>query len=80
MSFFFKAGLPDVYRGKYRDKETAGPLYAMEIKEIMEEQKKKGEEVAVYIHESMLSCAGQVIPPKDYLRDAYKQVDGENLK
>lgn len=67
-----QAGLPDIYRGKHRDPETAGPLYALEIKEIVEEQKKKGDEVGVFIHESMLSCAGQVIPPKGYLRDAYK--------
>lgn len=61
-----------MYRGKYRDKETAGSLYAQEIKETLEAQKKKGEEVAVYIHESMLSCAGQIIPPKGYLSDVYK--------
>ena len=61
-----------MYRGKYRDEETAGPLYAQEIKEIVEEQKKKGEDVGVFIHESLLSCAGQIIPPKGYLRDVYK--------
>lgn len=63
-----------MYRGKYRDEETAGPLYAKEIKEIVEEQKKKEDEVAVFIHESMLSCAGQVIPPEGYLKEVYKQV------
>ena len=67
-----QASLPDTYRGQYRDRETAGPLYAKEIKEIVDKQKEKDDEVAVYIHESMLSCAGQVIPPKGYLKDVYK--------
>lgn len=61
-----------MYRGKYRDEDTAGPLYAQEIKEILDKQKEKGDEVAVFIHESMLSCAGQIIPPKGYLKDVYK--------
>lgn len=67
-----QASLPDVYRGQYRDPETAGPLYALEVKQILEEQKKKGKEVGVFIHESMLSCAGQIILPKGYLEDVYK--------
>ena len=38
----------------------------------MDRQKEKDDEVAVYIHEPMLSCAGQIIPPKGYLKDVYK--------
>jgi len=67
-----QASIPDVYRGKYQDQETAGLLYAQEIKAIVEEQRSKGDEVAVYIHESMLSCAGQIVPPKGYLTEVYK--------
>lgn len=61
-----------MYRGKYRDKDTAGPLYAEEVKEILDAQREKGKEVAAFIHESMLSCAGQIIPPKGYLTEVYK--------
>ncbi len=58
-----------MYRGQYQDPLTAGSLYAMEIKEVLDKHK---EGVAAFIHESMLSCAGQIIPPKNYLRDVYK--------
>ncbi len=67
-----QASLPDVYRGEYKDKETAGPLYAKEIKAILDTQRTEGDEVAAYIHESMLSCAGQIVPPKGYFTDVYK--------
>lgn len=71
--FLVQACLPDVYRGKYRDKDTAGPLYADEVKQILDTQKERGKDVAAFIHESMLSCAGQIIPPKGYFTEVYRQ-------
>ena len=47
-------------------------MYAKEIKEIVDHQKELEDEVGVFIHESMLSCAGQVIPPRGYFKEAYK--------
>lgn len=69
---FLKASLPDVYRGKYQNKDTAGALYARDVKEILDGQKEKGKQVAAFIHEPMPSCAGQIIPPKGYLTESYK--------
>jgi len=63
------APLPDLYRGQYRDPETAGELYASEVKRIAKEQ--CDNKVAAFIHESMPCCAGQIIPPEGYLRAAY---------
>ncbi|KAJ8948390.1 hypothetical protein NQ314_008430 [Rhamnusium bicolor] len=73
------ASLPDSYRGKYRDthykKEEIGKLYANEIKEICEKiQKEKGNGICAFIAESLVSCGGQVIPPKDYFKEVYKHV------
>lgn len=71
--------LPDVYRGKHHHPKTAGPLYAKEIKNIVESQREKEDEVAVFIHESMLGHAGQIVPPEGYFRDAYKCVETSSV-
>src|SRR5699024_1140042 len=34
----------------------------------------KGEGICAFIAESLLSCGGQVIPPKNYLKEVYKHV------
>lgn len=59
--------IPDEYRGKYTDPETAGQLYADEFKQIL-----GAEKVGAFIHETILCCAGQVILPKGYLKAVYK--------
>ncbi len=63
-----------MYRGKYTDVQTAGSDYAKEIKQIVERQEKCSDQVAAFIHESLLSCAGQIVLPDGYLKDAYKYV------
>ena len=63
-----------MYRGWYRDPETAGELYAEEVRKIIEEQHGRGNQVSTFIHESMLSCAGQIVTPKGYLKAAYEWV------
>ena len=46
-----QAPLPDVYRGKYRDPETAGQLYAEEVKELIDQAHSKGRKVLiVFLH------------------------------
>ena len=40
-----QAPLPDVYRGKYRDPETAGQLYAEEVKKLIDQAHSKGKKV-----------------------------------
>ena len=40
-----QAPCPDVYRGEHRDPETAGHLYALEVKRMIEEAQSKGKKV-----------------------------------
>ena len=42
MYVHMQAPLPDVYRGKYRDPETAGQLYAEEVKKLIDQAHSKG--------------------------------------
>jgi ethanolamine-phosphate phospho-lyase len=67
---------PDVFRGKFTDKnspsEDLGEKYANEVKLSIEKAKEKGRTVAAFYAESLQSCAGQVIPPKGYLKNVYK--------
>lgn len=66
---------PDAYRGKYTSEkytdEELGRLYADEVQKII--QQNDGN-VAAFIVESLQSCAGQVMLPKNYLRQVYKHV------
>ncbi len=65
--------LPDSYRGKYVG-ENCGIDYANHAKEIIENLKKEGRKIAGFIGESMISCGGQVVPPKNYFKEIYKYV------
>lgn len=70
---------PDVYRGTYTDKnhteEELSELYASEISKIIENLKSENKEgIAGYIAESLQSCGGQVLPPKDYFKKVFKYV------
>ncbi len=61
-----------MYRGEFQDPETAGELYAREAKQMIEQEEKGGRKIAAFIHESLLSCAGQIVPPKGYLPAVYR--------
>ena len=69
---------PDVYGGKYTDKDyriadLAG-IYAKPIKDICSELQMKGKGVAAFIAESLQSCGGQIVPPSGYFREVYRAV------
>nr|CAH7728947.1 unnamed protein product [Callosobruchus chinensis] len=71
--------IPDPYRGKYRNDrysdEELGELYAEEVRQICENAKNmNGGGISAFIAESMISCGGQVIPPKNYFQQVYKHV------
>ncbi|XP_053202717.1 5-phosphohydroxy-L-lysine phospho-lyase-like [Panonychus citri] len=73
------APLPCNYRGKYNkdkhfDDEKIGKLYAREVASLIETAEEKGRHIAAFISESMISCGGQVIPPKGYLKEVYRLV------
>jgi len=71
--YIHKIPTPDLYRGKYRygDPE-AGIKYANEVKNAIKKIGDKGEKAAAFICESLPGCAGQIILPDGFLKEAYK--------
>ena len=72
------ASLPCSYRGKFnRDTHTEDEIcdgYAQEVSDIIENAHHNGRKIAAFIGESMISCGGQVLLPKDYLKKVYSHV------
>lgn len=66
--------LPDTYRGMYRDPKTAGVKYASHISEQIKKIERAGRKIAGFIGESIISCGGQIVLPKGYLKAVYQQV------
>jgi 4-aminobutyrate aminotransferase-like enzyme/Ser/Thr protein kinase RdoA (MazF antagonist) len=70
-----KITMPDVYRGKYRASDPeAGEKYAREITSVLDQINKEGRGVAAFICEPLMGCGGQIIFPKNYLREAFRHV------
>ncbi|ESO11579.1 hypothetical protein HELRODRAFT_108850, partial [Helobdella robusta] len=69
---------PDVYRGKYTDQShpdyDLGKLYADEVRQVLERLPSEGRRVAAFFAESLQSCGGQILPPKNYLKYVYQYV------
>jgi len=64
---------PDLYQGVFRAGDPdAGPRYAAFVREAIERARAEGREVAGFIHESLLSCGGQIVLPPGFLREAYR--------
>jgi ethanolamine-phosphate phospho-lyase len=74
--FVHVAPVPDVYRGKYRDSEynedELCDLYVNEVVQLVENAEKKNRKIAIFLAESLQSCGGQIVYPKNYLRNVYK--------
>lgn len=65
--------LPDSFRGKYTGADC-GIDYANHAKEIIQKLKAEGKEIAGFIGETMISCGGQIVPPKNYFKEVYKHI------
>ena len=66
---------PDSYRGLYRDDGVdIGPKYAEHVAEIVEQLGARGARPGAFIAESILSCAGQIVLPPNYLAQAYRAI------
>jgi 4-aminobutyrate aminotransferase-like enzyme/Ser/Thr protein kinase RdoA (MazF antagonist) len=65
--------LPDPYRGKYTGKDC-GTKYANHAKDLIDQLRAEGKGIAGFIGESMISCGGQIVPPKNYFKEVYKHV------
>lgn len=67
--------MPDTYRGKYRkDDPKAGIHYAEYIMQAINKVQRERRGIAGFICESILSCAGQIVLPNDYLKTAYQYI------
>ncbi len=66
--------MPDTYRGRFRDPDTAGAQYAAALPEAIADLRGRGVEPAAFYCESMLGCGGQIVLPEGYLRAAYAHV------
>ena len=65
--------MPDVYRGKYRGKNAADS-YTHYVDKIVNKIRAEGRDLAGFIGESILSCGGQIVLPKGYLKNVYAKV------
>lgn len=72
--YVHKVPMPDVYRGPYKDPQTAGRRYAQHVRTALKRITSTRRRLAAFICESMLSCAGQIVPPPGYLEAAYRHV------
>jgi 4-aminobutyrate aminotransferase-like enzyme len=64
--------LPDGYRGRFRGAEReVGESYGNEVGRVIENA---GAPIAGFLVESLISCAGQIVPPEGYLETAFRHV------
>jgi len=71
--FVHTISLPDPFRGKYRG-EDSGKDYLEEVENAIQTIYQNGNKVSVFIAESIMGCGGQLVPPKDFLKDAFNLV------
>ena len=65
--------LPDTFRGLYKGKDT-GHLYANHVIGIIKMLESKNAKPAAFIHESIVSCGGQIELPDKFLKETYRHV------
>jgi 4-aminobutyrate aminotransferase-like enzyme/Ser/Thr protein kinase RdoA (MazF antagonist) len=65
--------LPDAFRGQYRGENT-GSKYASHIHGFLDVLEHNDQKLAAFIHESIVSCGGQIELPKGFLNEVYQIV------
>ncbi|MCH9649560.1 MAG: aminotransferase class III-fold pyridoxal phosphate-dependent enzyme [Deltaproteobacteria bacterium] len=64
--------VPDGYRGPHRGSgEEVGGLYGDTVVQAIAAADARGTPIAAFIHESIISCGGQVVLPPGYLQQTY---------
>lgn len=70
-----KVMTPDVYRGPYKAEDLeAGKKYAHGVAEVIAKIQSQGKNIAAFICESLMGCAGQIVFPENYLKNAFAHV------
>ena len=67
--------MPDAYRGKYRGNNAADG-YVDEVEKVIKQIQKNGNNIPVFIAESLMGCGGQLVMPEGFLKRAYELVRG----
>lgn len=77
------APVPDTYRGKYRSSEYSeeqlSDLYAQEVIKLVENAERNGRKICLFYAESLQSCGGQIVYPKNYLRKVYNYLQPKGI-
>jgi len=67
--------MPDGYRGPYKGQGAkTGAAYAEDVKNAIHRIEDQDRGVAAFICESMLGCAGQIVLPEGYMKQAFQYV------
>ena len=61
-----------MYRGKFKDSETAGGQYAREVEKIVEGLVTEGKSPCCFIHETVITNSGMCLLPQGYLAPVYR--------
>ncbi len=70
-----KVPMPDIYRGIYRENvENPGLQYAKHLEHTLRKMAYLNQDVAAFIAEPIMSCGGQIVLPKGYLKSCFEQV------
>lgn len=73
--FVHTAPMPDDYRGPFRrDDPEAGLKYGRAVGEVVDNLRRAGTSPAAFIAETLPSVGGQIVPPTEYLAEAYRHV------
>jgi 4-aminobutyrate aminotransferase-like enzyme len=67
--------MPDTYRGKYRGNNAADG-YVDEVEKVIKQIQKNGNNMPVFIAESLMGCGGQLVMPEGFLKRANELVRG----
>jgi len=67
--------MPDPYRGEFKHSDAdAGKKYAEDVGKTISDIEKQNKGICAFLCEPLMGCGGQIIFPKGYLREAFKQV------
>jgi len=69
--------IPCMYRGKHRNDSEPGAAYAKHVKDAVDKIKSEGRAPAAWFCEGLLSTAGYVPLPPDYLKEVYQYIRAE---
>ena len=66
--------LPDSYRGLHTKGNDVGAAYGNYAQQHIDRLALKNEGIAGFMGESIISCGGQIVPPKGYYKALYKTI------